>query len=337
LPSSCAAPSRRGFIHGLLGLPSFASSTATFEFLGVRCRIIAEPDVDPALLAPWLAEVREFAGADRILADAWLTSLAPAREMPRIFITRRPLATTRCVAVFGYASRRARAAIVSLAGLDSGTPEQTRRRLHAVIAHEVGHLAGYRHCHTPGCVMRPAKTPADLDTRCLALCPACRRRRAWLLAVALLVSCVAISLLLDTAMEKIRNRTQVFRWRADGDGAALMLEGKEILRLRSPAAAQARAGALNALYASMAPPSLEVARNGSDVRIVAGGRDVVVMSQVETNGAAPEEFARRWAARMDPFLQGKGPREQGCPSCHVARRSEVLEAMNQRSRWWRLR
>ena len=319
------------------GVAWCGSSAATCEFLGVRCRIIAEPDIDPALLAPWHVQVRDFAAADPMLADAWLASLARARQTPQIFVTRRPLATTRCAAVFGYASRRAGAAIVSLAGLDSDSPEQTRRRLQAVITHELGHLAGYRHCRTPGCLMRPAETPAELDLRRLAPCSACRRRRAWPLAAVLLAFCLAASLLLDTAIDRIRNRTQVFRWRADGAKGTLPLEGNEILRLRSPAAAQAAAEALNALYASMSPPPLEVTQTGSDVRVVAGSREVLAMRAVETEGIAPDQFARQWAARMDPLLQGKGPQERGCPACHVTRRGEVLEAMNQRSRWWRLR
>lgn len=305
------------------------------ELAGMRCRIIAEPDIDPAMLADRRAELQELADGAPLLADVWLAGIAPASGAPRVFVTRKPLATAHCAAVFGYARRRARAAVASLAGLESDDAEQTRRRLEAVIAHELGHLAGYRHCRTPGCLMRPAETAADLDLRRLAPCPACRRRRAWPLAAALLAFCLAASLLLDTAIERVRNRTEVFRWRADGAAAVLVLEGNEILRLRSPAAAAAAAETLNALYASMTPPRLEAVRTGASLRILAGGREVLAMDDVETGGAAPDEFARRWAARMDPFLQGKGRQEQGCPACHVARRGEVLDAMIRRSHWWR--
>lgn len=321
-----------------VGLPSYENSPASVEWLGVRCRIVAEPDVDRALLAPRPVELCEFLKKEEpVPADAWLSSLAPGRGPARIFVTRKPLATARCKVVFGYASRRSKAAIVSLAGLESDSPEQTRRRLEGVIAHELGHLAGYRHCRTPGCVMRPAETPADLDTRRLILCPACRRRRAWPPAASLLAFCVATSLLLNAAIERFRNRTQVFNWRADSVGGVIVLEGNEILRLRNPAAAQAAAQVLNELYASLAPPPLEIAQSGSGLCIVAGGREVVALSAVDTRGAAPDVFARQWAARLDPFLQGKGPQEQGCPACHVARRGEVLEAMDRRLRWWRMR
>lgn len=310
---------------------------AACRLAGMRCQIIAEPDIDPAISADWQAEVREFAAGTPVLADVWLAGVSPAGGAPRVFVTRKPLATARCAAVFGYARRRARAAVASLAGLESDDAEQTRRRLEAVIAHELGHLAGYRHCRTPGCLMRPAETAADLDLRRLDVCPACRRRRAWPLAAALFAFCLAASLLLDAAIERVRNRTEVFRWRADGAAGVLVLEDNEVLRLRSPAAAARAAETLNELYASMTPPRLEAVRTGASLRILAGGREVLAMDAVETGGAAPDEFARRWAARTDAFLQGKGPQEQGCPACHVARRGEVLDAMIRRSHWWRSR
>jgi hypothetical protein len=321
----------------ILAPGSKPASPPECELAGMRCRIVAEPDIVPAILADRRAEVREFAGGAPLLADVWLAGIGPASGAPRVFVTRKPLATARCAAVFGYARRRARAAVASLAGLESDDAEQTRRRLEAVIAHELGHLAGYGHCRTPGCLMRPAETAADLDLRRLDVCPACRRRRAWTLAAALLAFCLAASLLLDTAIERVRNRTEVFRWRADGAAAVLVLEDNEVLRLRSPAAAARAAEALNGLYASMTPPRLEAVRTGASLRILAGGREVLAMDAVETGGAAPDEFARRWAARTDAFLQGKGPEEQGCPACHVARRGEVMDAMARRSHWWRSR
>jgi hypothetical protein len=319
----------------ILAPGSKPASPSECELAGIRCRIVAEPDIGPALAAGWQAEVREFAVDSPLLADVWLAGLSPAGGAPRVFVTRKPLATARCAAVFGCAGRRARAAVASLAGLESDDAEQTRRRLEAVIAHELGHLAGYGHCRTPGCLMRPAETAADLDLRRLDVCPACRRRCAWPLAAALLAFCLAASLLLDTAIERVRNRTEVFRWRADGAAGVLVLEDNEVLRLRSPAAAARAAEALNSLYASMTPPRLVAVQSGAGLRILAGDREVVAMDVVETGGAAPDQFARRWAAGMDALLQGKGPEKQGCPACHVARRGEVLDAMARRAHWWR--
>lgn len=299
------------------------------------CHFIAEPDIEPSLIPAAATGTCDMAAAGELAADAWLAALAPQPGPPIIFVTRQPLRTARCRSVFGYADRRARAAIVSLERLESDDAETTRRRLAAVAAHELGHLAGYGHCRTPGCVMRPAESAADLDARRLAFCRRCRARRLWPWAAGLLAVCLVLSLSLDTAIEKVRNRTQVFSWRLSGPDAVLVLEQEELLRLRNPAEAQAAAEALNALYASMTPPPLRLDAHGGRLRIAAGDQTLIPMDWVRTAGAAPEEFARRWIARVDPLIQGKGTVQQGCPSCHVDRRREVLDAMARRSRWWR--
>lgn len=302
---------------------------------GLPCRFIAEPDVDPGLLPGPCDAVREFTPGADLAADAWLAGCGPQPGAPVVFVTRRALRTARCASVFGFASRRARAAVVSLAGLESGGGAQARRRLAAIASHELGHLAGYRHCRTPGCLMRPAESVEDLDSRRLEFCPACRRRRRWPLAALLLALCLAASLSLDAAIERIRNRTQVFSWRLSGTDTVLVLDGEPLLRLRNPAQAQAAAEALNSLYASMTPPPLRLDSSDGELRIAAGGQPVIPMNWVETGGVPPEEFARRWIERLDPLIQGKGTAQQGCPSCHVNRRGEVLDAMARRSRWWR--
>lgn len=317
------------------GLPHCAEQPAECAVAGMRCRFVVEPDIQPEHLAGWPAQVLKFAAGEPAFADAWLSGIAPSRGAPCVFVTRKPVATAHCAAVFGYASRRARAAVVSLAGLDSDGPELTRRRLAAVAAHELGHLAGYRHCRTPGCLMRPAESVQDLDARQPAFCPSCRRRRRFSAAAGLLILCLAASLLLDAAIEQIRNRTHVFSWRLDGATATLLLEGEPVLRLRNPAAAQDAADALNQLYASMSPPPLHLDSNAGSRRIVAGQRQIVPLPSVDTGGLEPEEFARRWITGIDPVIQGKGTVQQGCPSCHIDRRGEVLDAMARRSRWWR--
>lgn len=312
-----------------------AGAPAECQVAGMRCRITVEPGIGPELCLHWPADVREFAAEGPVLADSFLAGLAPSSGPPRIFLTRKPLATARCAAVFGYADRRARAAVVSLFGLEPGGPQQTRRRLEAVVAHELGHLAGYGHCRTPGCLMRAAESVEDLDSRQLAFCRICRRRRHIPLAAGVLALCLAGSLVLDAAIERIRNRSHVFSWRLDGAAAMLELEGEPVLRLRNPAAAQAAADALNDLYASMSPPPLGFDPNAGFPRIIAGGRQVVSLEAVDTGGVGAERFANSWIARFDPVIQGKGTVRQGCPSCHIDRRGEVLDAMARRSRWWR--
>jgi hypothetical protein len=301
------------------------------------CRFVIEPDVDPSVVPGPVEAVLEFCCGSPLMADTWLAARKPSPHGPVVYLTRRPLATARCASVFGYACRRTRAAVVSLAQLETGDPGWTRRRVAAVAAHELGHLAGYRHCRAPGCLMRPAETVEDVDARLQGLCPACRRRgrRLWPLAVLLMLACLAASLGLDAVIERVRNRSQVFTWRAAGAGASVVLGQEEILRLKDPASAQAAVEALNSLYASMTPPPLRLESGAGAVRVTAGGRLVVDFVAADTRGEPAGQFARRWVSRVEPVIQGKGPWAEGCPSCHVSRRGEVLDAMARRSRWWR--
>lgn len=98
------------------------------------CRWVREPDVDTALLAAPAGEVRTFGGDAPLLADSWLAALPRRDPAPVLYVTRRPLATRRCRSVFGFADRRRRAALVSLAGIETPDPARTRRRLAAVAA-----------------------------------------------------------------------------------------------------------------------------------------------------------------------------------------------------------
>lgn len=86
--------------------------------------------------------------------------------------------------VLGYANRRRRAAVVSIARLrDPRDDATTIRRARNVATHEWGHLQGLSHCRDADCVMRSANGPGILDRRGDAPCAACRRalsrREAW--------------------------------------------------------------------------------------------------------------------------------------------------------------
>ncbi len=78
--------------------------------------------------------------------------------------------------VIGYANRRHRAAVVSIARLcDARDDATTLRRLRNVAAHESGHLHGLSHCRDEGCVMHSATGAASVDRRSGQGCAACRR------------------------------------------------------------------------------------------------------------------------------------------------------------------
>jgi archaemetzincin len=83
--------------------------------------------------------------------------------------------------VFGRARADGHAALVSTARLDPafyGLPadtERTLRRAADEILHELGHVAGLRHCREPACLMRFAGTVQDVDVRGSAFCEWCAR------------------------------------------------------------------------------------------------------------------------------------------------------------------
>lgn len=46
------------------------------------------------------------------------------------------------------------------------------------VIHELGHLFGLIHCHTPTCVMRSSTYVEDIDQKEMELCPKCRSELA---------------------------------------------------------------------------------------------------------------------------------------------------------------
>jgi archaemetzincin len=83
---------------------------------------------------------------------------------------------------FGRARHGGRAALVSLARLDPafyGLPpdeDLTLRRAVLEVLHELGHLAGLRHCEDFGCLMRFAPTVEAIDVRGTRFCEDCAGR-----------------------------------------------------------------------------------------------------------------------------------------------------------------
>ncbi len=80
-------------------------------------------------------------------------------------------------AVFGEAAMEGCCAVVGLAPLRAGSgadAEVLRSRLLTEAVHELGHLAGLRHCGRASCVMYPSRHIADSDRKEHAFCPECR-------------------------------------------------------------------------------------------------------------------------------------------------------------------
>jgi archaemetzincin len=80
-------------------------------------------------------------------------------------------------AVFGEAAVEGCCAVIGLAPLRAGSGADAgvlRSRLLTEAVHELGHLAGLRHCGRASCVMYPSRHIADSDHKEHAFCPECR-------------------------------------------------------------------------------------------------------------------------------------------------------------------
>ncbi len=95
-----------------------------------------------------------------------------------LVITDRALTLPECGRLFGFSNDDRQIAVVSVWRLEEGGGTLARR-LQNVITHELGHLDGLRHCSHARCLMRPAQTVADLDTRADAPCGRCPQKGKW--------------------------------------------------------------------------------------------------------------------------------------------------------------
>jgi len=253
-----------------------------------------------------------------------------------LLVTGRDLAAPGCASVFGYADRRLRMAAVSTFRLKSPDARLTRERVTKVAIHELLHLEGRRHCKDPFCAMHPASNLEELDRRGMQLCERCRRpARRWRAAVLAAAACLVFSFAVDASLKALVRKASPFSWRRQPDGAEVLYRKSAVLKLPGEAEARTAAEVLNRLFAEIDPPPLTVRAEGPRARVVAGPWTVFEIDAAAGGGYPAEEFARQWAARMEPLLQGKGSASEGCPDCHTFRREEVRQAILQRTRLWR--
>jgi archaemetzincin len=81
--------------------------------------------------------------------------------------------------IFGQAQLGGRTGIASMYRLSNerygiaGNGDLLSRRFTKEIIHELGHLFGLIHCHTPGCVMQSSTYVEDIDQKEAHLCAKC--------------------------------------------------------------------------------------------------------------------------------------------------------------------
>lgn len=178
-------PRRRRGLHPVELVPAGAVDDALLRMLGadLRAELGVQWWVGDAL--PLLEEWREtesglyrsihliHALMDRAAAE----DTRRARRW-RLAISDEGLCAEGVGTVFGEAAMEGCCAVIGLAPLRAGSGADAgvlRGRLLTSAVHELGHLAGVRHCGRASCVMYPSRHIADTDTKEWAFCPECRR------------------------------------------------------------------------------------------------------------------------------------------------------------------
>ena len=129
--------------------------------------------------ADWLTPERSQLRSGRVV-DALLDRFPPPDEGDPerwvLGVTAADLSAGGRDFVFGEATLGGGWAVVSLARLGAAGEPAFRERLMKEALHELGHLAGLRHCERRKCLMHPARDVADVDARTTELCEICRDR-----------------------------------------------------------------------------------------------------------------------------------------------------------------
>ncbi|MEM9458334.1 MAG: archaemetzincin [Myxococcota bacterium] len=119
------------------------------------------------------------------LVDAFVPVLPEHAYSMTVLINRDLFAAPERAFGFGYATHYERLAVMSFARLDplvDGTlhgieaEERIRERAYKLLAHEVAHTFGLRHCDHYACIMNGMADPLELDRTPLHLCPVCLRK-----------------------------------------------------------------------------------------------------------------------------------------------------------------
>ncbi|MGC4054287.1 MAG: hypothetical protein QM757_34815 [Paludibaculum sp.] len=283
-------------------------------------------------------EGRAFANAadGRLCVSRLLTRHAPPKEEQLVLLTSLDLQVSGCESLFGFADRQRRVAIVSTFRLGVDGEARLAARMMNVMEHERGHLDGLKHCRAKGCIMNPARCVEDVDSRSLDRCARCRQPGvAWHAKAVAIAVCVMAIAVAQGAASFVKVKSPPFSWQAGGGSASVLYRKQAVLVLAGDPEAKSAAEALNALYAQITPPPIEVAALGPHALLTAGGRKVAELDTRSSGGEDPVRFARDWAAHTGWLMRAKGEEAEGCPSCHIRRLDEVVAAaeMRHRRRW----
>jgi len=165
---------------GLLGIDLFPRSLLDelvvhlSRHVAVPCRIHRDL---PELETPRLEDRPDQVDADVLLRRLESEPIDEGEVL--VAVMSHDLAIPIFTFVFGRARHRGRVAIVSLHRLSTeyygqaADSDLLHRRTTTEILHELGHLAGLRHCDNYDCLMRFAATVEAVDLRGMAFCASC--------------------------------------------------------------------------------------------------------------------------------------------------------------------
>jgi archaemetzincin len=144
--------------------------------VALPCRVAsAPPKIEPPTL-----QGRGQVDADRLLVE--VEGLAVRGGAVLVALVARDMANPIFTHFFGRARLGGRALVVSIARLSpafygAADDDATAARRAAIeVTHELGHVAGLRHCDDPRCLMRLAHTVDAIDVRGTTWCDACAVR-----------------------------------------------------------------------------------------------------------------------------------------------------------------
>lgn len=142
--------------------------------VGVPCRVR-----DPGLRG----DLPHLTNREQVDADILLRRLESCARDPGVLlvgVTMLDLGTPLFAHMFGQARLQGSAAVVSLARLSpafyglSDDEALTVKRATLEVLHELGHLAGLRHCRDFACIMHRADVVESIDVRGETFCADCR-------------------------------------------------------------------------------------------------------------------------------------------------------------------
>jgi archaemetzincin len=142
-------------------------------FFGLKTRVLAPIPLFEKAHVP----VRDQYNSSMTLDE--LAARTPADALVHLAVADRDLFARGRKFVFGEGSLERRAAVCSLARLETADAALFNRRALKLMTHEAGHTLAIAHCVTRRCIMQGSNTVEESDGHPFQLCPEDLRKLEW--------------------------------------------------------------------------------------------------------------------------------------------------------------